>query len=335
MSPRHTPGPWHWDGNTLMPVKPDPSKSHVHSILDAEGGYGFLGSVSTKTLAELDADRALIAAAPDLLEAGAYALEVLNRNRGKQARQRANELAVALARLEELDRLKDEFIQNVSHELRSPLALIRGYAEMLVEGVLGPLSSEQQKPMEIIARRARMLGDLVEDITFILEAEANPPTPVGVPLAEIARAAVEDFQVSAGQAGLTLEASIPPSFPMVWGTMTHLRRLLDNLVSNAIKFTPAGGKVVVRLREEEEQVILEVSDTGIGIPPEEIDRIFDRFYQVDGSARRRYGGVGLGLALVKQIVTNFGGSVRVESQVGKGSTFFVTLPICREPPTPA
>ncbi len=272
-----------------------------------------------------------------LLEGVAYQLGLVLENVRlfEQARQRANELAVALARLEELDRLKDEFIQNVSHELRSPLALIRGYAEMLVEGVLGPLSSEQQKPMEIIARRARMLGDLVEDITFILEAEANPPTPVGVPLAEIARAAVEDFQVSAGQAGLTLEASIPPSFPMVWGTMTHLRRLLDNLVSNAIKFTPAGGKVVVRLREEEEQVILEVSDTGIGIPPEEIDRIFDRFYQVDGSARRRYSGVGLGLALVKQIVTNFGGSVRVESQVGKGSTFFVTLPICREPPTPA
>ncbi len=264
-----------------------------------------------------------------LLEGVAHQLELAleNAHLFEEARLRADELAAALARLEEMDRLKDQFLQNVSHELRSPLALIRGYAELLNTGELGELRPEQHQPVAVIARRARMLGDLVRDITLILEAESNPPRPEAVPLGELATAIVEDFQVITRQADLELRAEIPPDLPPASGYPIHLRRVLDNLLSNAVKFTPAGGTITVRLWQEEKQVVLEVSDTGIGIPADQLERIFERFYQVDGSIKRRHGGVGLGLALVKEITEAFGGHVAVTSQVGKGSTFTVTLPV--------
>ena len=267
-----------------------------------------------------------------LLEGVAHQLELALENVRlfKEAQLRAEELTAALARLEELDRLRDQFIQNVSHELRSPLALIRGYAEVLGTGELGELQPEQQKSVAIIARRARMLGDLVDNIMFILEAEASPPRPEPVLLDELTRAAVEDFQVVVRQAELTLRTEIAPHLPPVSGSPDYLRRVLDNLLSNAVKFTPAGGTITVRVRQEREQVALEVSDTGIGIPADRLGRIFERFYQVDGSARRRYGGVGLGLALVKELVEAYDGRVTVESQVGQGTTFTVLLPIAAD-----
>jgi signal transduction histidine kinase len=259
--------------------------------------------------------------------ANQMALVVENARLFEETQLRAEELAIALARLEELDHLKDEFIQNVSHELRSPLALVRGYAEMLDAGELGELTPAQQMPVAVIARRARMLSDLVKDITMILEAEVSPPDPEPVLWDELARNAVEDFQVAAQQTELTLRAEISPGLPPVCGAPTYLRRVLDNLLGNAVKFTPAGGTITVRLRRDEDFVALEVSDTGVGIPADKLARIFERFYQVDGSASRRFGGMGLGLALVREIVEAYEGRVMVESQVGQGSTFRALLPI--------
>ncbi|MBN1810529.1 MAG: GAF domain-containing protein [Anaerolineae bacterium] len=264
-----------------------------------------------------------------LLEAVARQLGLVLENTYlfKETQQRAEELAAALTQLEEMDHLKDAFIQNVSHELRSPLALIRGYAEMLDSGEIGEVPADQKKPVAIIARRARMLSDLVKDITLILEAEVSPPEPEPIPLDELAQNAVEDFQVEIDQAELTLRAEIEPDLPPVSGDPTYMRRVLDNLIGNAVKFTPAGGKITVSLRRDGGTVALAVSDTGVGIPADKLARIFDRFYQVDGSARRRYGGVGLGLALVKEIVEAYGGHVTVESRVDKGSTFTAHIPI--------
>ena len=142
-------------------------------------------------------------------------------------------------------------------------------------------------------------------------------------LDELAIAAVEDFQDAAKRAGLELETEIAPGLPAVSGTTLHLRRVLDNLINNALKFTPAGGSIV---QSNARHVVLQVRDTGIGIAPDQQKRIFDRFYQVNGSSRRRYGGVGLGLALVKEIVEAHGGAVAVESRENEGSTFTVTLP---------
>lgn len=239
----------------------------------------------------------------------------------------AERLETALAQLQELDRLKNQFIQSVSHELRSPLALIRGYAELLTSGELGELSAEQRGPAEIIVRRSQMLANLVDDISLLLAAEARTLRCEPVALDELARAAVEDFRLAASQAGLTLTAQIAPGVSAIGGEPVCLRRVLDNLLSNAIKFTPAGGSVEVLVQEGDHQVVLVVKDTGIGVAPEHHERIFKRFYQVDGSSKRRYGGVGLGLALVKEIVEAHGGTVDFESEVGQGSTFTVTLSI--------
>ena len=244
----------------------------------------------------------------------------------QDALRQGDELEIAVARLKELDRLKSEFIQNVSHELRSPLTLIRGYADLLDSGELGELQSEQKKPIEIIARRAQMLGSLVEDIILILLAETRTLEREPVMLDELAIAAVEDFQDAAKRAGLELETEIAPGLPAVSGTTLHLRRVLDNLINNALKFTPAGGSISVNVQSNARHVVLQVRDTGIGIAPDQQKRIFDRFYQVNGSSRRRYGGVGLGLALVKEIVEAHGGAVAVESRENEGSTFTVTLP---------
>jgi len=264
-----------------------------------------------------------------LLEAVARQLELAldNLHLFEEVRLRAEELAAALNRLEELDRLKDKFIQNVSHELRSPLAIIHGYVEMLKTGELGELQSEQEKPVAIIARRVRMLSDLVQDITLILQAEVSPPTSEAVQLGRLAQMVAEDFQLVAEHAELTLRVEIAPELPPVAGSPHYMRRVLDNLLSNAIKFTPAGGTITVRVWRQEEQVTLEVSDTGVGIPPDQLERVFERFYQVNHSIWQRYGGMGLGLALVKETVETYGGYVTVESQVGEGSTFTVTLPI--------
>jgi signal transduction histidine kinase len=241
--------------------------------------------------------------------------------------ERAQALAQALERQRELDRLQHEFIQNVSHELRTPLALIRGHAEVLENGWLGELPDEQKHSIGVIVRRSQMLTKLVDDIVGILAVENRQLQRESVDLAHMIRQGLADFQSAVSKVGLSLEAEIAPDVPPVMGDALALRRILDNLVGNALKFTPAGGRVTVRLSRLEEAIKLEVADTGIGIQGDQLGRIFDRFYQVDGSTTRQYGGVGLGLALVKEIVAVHGGQIAVTSQVGSGTTFTILFPL--------
>jgi len=242
-------------------------------------------------------------------------------------RQYVTELAHALEQQQELDRLKDEFVQNVSHELRTPLSIARGYIELLDSGELGELQPNQREPVTAIARRVRMLADLVDDLSIILEAEARELEWEQVDLSGLARDSMGDFQIAVEQAGLSLASQIALGLPSLLGDTMHLRRVLDNLLNNAIKFTPAGGHITVRLGRDGENLVLEVEDDGVGIPADQLNCIFERFYQVDGSMSRRYGGTGLGLAMVKEIVEAHGGKIGVESGVGQGSIFTVTLPI--------
>jgi signal transduction histidine kinase len=188
------------------------------------------------------------------------------------------------------------------------------------------LTAEQRGPIESIVRQSQMLTALVQDITLILATEAQTLRREPVSMDELVRAMVVDFRLPAERAGLTLQLEIGPDIPPVSGAPIYLRRVVDNLLDNAIKFTLAGGTVTVRLQCPGDQVTLQVADTGIGIPLEEQKHIFERFYQVDGTARRRHGGAGLGLALVKEIVDAYGGAVDVESRLGEGSTFTIMLP---------
>ncbi len=241
--------------------------------------------------------------------------------------QMFTKLAQALTQQQELAELKSEFMQNVSHELRTPLAIARGYAELLDTGAMGELHPDQREPVAIIARRMRMVTKLMDDFDAILAAETRELERKSVDLAEMVHEQLADFQGSAEHAELELLAEVMSDPPPVLGDVTHLRRVLDNLLGNALKFTPAGGRITVRLRQEGQNLVLEVADTGLGIPEDQLERIFERFYQVDGSMSRRFGGAGLGLALVKEIAEAHGGSVSVHSQPGEGSTFRVTLPV--------
>jgi signal transduction histidine kinase len=183
-----------------------------------------------------------------------------------------------------------------------------------------------------ICRRVQMLRDMVEDITLILGVESGSLESLPVLVGELVRTAVESIHPVVEQSKLTLQTTIPPGLPPVYGSPVYLQRAVDNLLNNAVKFTPEEGTIAVRAWQEGDQVVLQVADTGIGIPPDQHERIFDRFYQVDGSSSRRYGGMGMGLALVKEVVEAHGGAVRIESTEGKGSTFIVTLPISTEQP---
>jgi len=241
-------------------------------------------------------------------------------------KERAEKLEKAYNELKELDRLKSEFVQNVSHELRTPLTFIKGYVDLLLDGTLGELSESQRKSLSIVAQRTDSIIRLVNDIITLQQLEIGALNLAPVDLAEVAHLALEGARVTAEKAGLVLRKEIPPGLPPVWGDRDRLIQVFDNLLSNAIKFSPDGGTITVRVHDAGEVLQAEVSDTGIGIPADKLDRIFERFYQVNGSSKRRFGGTGLGLAIVKRIVEAHGGRVWVESQLGKGSTFYFTIP---------
>lgn len=239
---------------------------------------------------------------------------------------RSEALVAALAQQEDLKRLKSDFIRNLVHELRTPLTIAMGYADLLADDEFGEFSSEQQETIGIIIRRMQALKHLINDATGILAANEQGLRTEMVALTKVAQKSLCDFEAMARKSKLTLTADLAADVSPVWGNPIYLRQLIENLLDNAIKFTPVGGVVTVRLYEEGQQVILEVIDTGIGMPTNQLERIFDRFYQIDSSVTRRYEGAGLGLALVKEIVAACGGQVVVQSQEGYGSTFRVILP---------
>ena len=258
------------------------------------------------------------------------ALAIRNAHLFTESQTRAQELAAALERLQQLDTLKSQFIQNTSHELRTPVTLIRGYAELLESRRLGELNSKQWAAVAVITRRTRVLTKMLDDFNAILDTERQKNDWKPVDLVALVRRLTEEYQPQMEQKELTFEATLEPETAVVLGNSVHLRRVVDNLLDNALKFTASGGKVSLHIQRDETWSYLEVSDTGIGIPEDKRERIFERFYQVDGSMTRRYGGTGLGLALVKEITEAHGGEINVQSRLGEGSTFQIKLPLMRE-----
>ena len=240
--------------------------------------------------------------------------------------ERAKVLAESLSRQQELDRLKNEFIQNASHELRTPLTVAMGYVDLVADGIVGELSHTQHSMLQSAQNRLYALYQIVMDLTTlsVLEQQVKPSEPIH--LSDLVIEVVADFQALAQQKNIHLLAEVDTDVPFIQGNPIHLWQMLENLLSNALKFTPESGTVSVRLSQTVDQIVLAVTDTGIGIARDQIERIFERFYQVDGSMTRRSGGTGLGLALVKQIAEAHRGRVVVESQPGHGSTFRVLLP---------
>jgi len=250
----------------------------------------------------------------------------------KTLAEQALQLIAQNERLRELDRLKDEFIGMFSHELRTPLASILGYAEILMEdGLSGP---DAEQCVEVIDRNAKRLLHLAGDLQLLSQINSGqmPMEFCSADLADIAASAVEEMRPNADRKhiDLVLSATAVPRFAV---DPTRIAQLLGNLLSNAVKFTPDGGKVEVRLGREGDQAVLTVADTGIGIPVADRDRIFERFFRTAIAKRQAIQGTGLGLTITQAIVAAHHGTIEVEGDEGRGSTFTVRLPL-RPAPAP-
>jgi signal transduction histidine kinase/FixJ family two-component response regulator len=237
----------------------------------------------------------------------------------------AAKLVQANEELKKINRLRTELVQNVGHELRTPLGLVRGYVELLLAGELGDLADSQREVLEVVSARAITLERMIHNLTVlqVVPRDAIVLTPVS--LAEAVRHALADFRISAQKANVVFQDELPSTLPLVLGNLERLKLVFCHLVDNAIKFSPNGGTVTARAWTDWEMVYVSISDEGIGIPTEHRERIFERFYQIDGSASRRFGGMGIGLALVWEIIEVHAGTVVVESEPGKGSTFTIAL----------
>jgi signal transduction histidine kinase len=235
------------------------------------------------------------------------------------------DLRRAYERLGELDRLKSDFIAIASHELRTPLGLILLYAAMLRDQV----DAVEGQQLDAVLRAAMRLRHIIETMLNLRYLETGEMQMVleSFDLRTEVQDACEDYEAIAESGGRTLATDLPDKNVAILADREKIRVVLDNLISNAVKFTPPGGQVQVALSPQGDQVEIAVTDTGIGIPPEELDRIFDRFYQVEDHMTRHHGGMGLGLSIVKGLVKLHGGRVLAESVPGRGSRFVVCLPM--------
>ncbi|HUX77875.1 MAG TPA: ATP-binding protein [Anaerolineae bacterium] len=233
-------------------------------------------------------------------------------------------LRKAYDRLGQLDRLKSDFIAIASHELRTPLSLILLYAAVL-RGQLGDASGTQVEAVQRAAMRLKNIIDTMLNLRY-LETGQMDLAPACFDLRAEVEGACEDYEALAETGGVELFANVPDGEVLVFADREKVRVMLDNLISNAVRFTPPGGRVRVMLGGQGDEVEVAVIDTGVGIAPEELERIFDRFYQVEDPMTRRHGGMGLGLTIVKELVNLHGGRVWAESVPGQGSRFVVALP---------
>ena len=223
--------------------------------------------------------------------------------------------------------LRKEFVANVSHELRTPLTVIKGFVETLRDGALED-PKKAREYLTTVERHTNQLTNLVNDLLELSRLESQPDLPraVSVDIAGIVRKAVDMLAPAAQKKKQTLTADIG-RVPVIAGNPDYLERAVANLIDNAIKYTPDSGQIRVTARADNGGVVVEVADDGIGIPDADLPRIFERFYRVDRSRSRDMGGTGLGLSIVKHIVQAHGGTMEVNSIVGKGSTFRFSLPV--------
>lgn len=240
----------------------------------------------------------------------------------------------AYTQLQALDKMKSDFLNTISHELRTPLAPILGYCDILLGGGLGVLPSGCLRGIQAIATSAQRLHALIESLLVFVRLDQGEVAlnrePVDI--APLVAQVLEPLRARIEERKLILTSEVPAGLAPVMADPQELTMALTHLVDNATKFTPAGGQVTVRARPVAGEggrpgVEIAIHDTGIGIPAELHDRVFERFYQVDGSITRKFGGMGIGLAVVKQIIEAHGSHVVVESEPGKGSTFRIVLPV--------
>jgi signal transduction histidine kinase len=302
-----------------------------------------------------EASLTLCAEALDLLVHHAYARELAAATHEEAMRLTFAELTEhnarlqrAVARLEELDRLKSNFLATMSHELRTPLTSVIGYAEMMAEGLAGPISSDQREYLMTILGKADQLLGLITAVLDVSSLESGQLAleRAALSLADLVASELATFALQAGRRGIAIQLEACAN-TVVIGDRRKIRQVVSSLVSNAVKFTPDRGKVGVSLRrgplavhdpavagaggaagddDAAAAVQLVVTDSGIGISRDQVAKIFEPFFQVDSSSTRAFGGTGLGLTLAKAYVEAHGGQIWVDTAPGQGSTFTATFP---------
>ena len=258
------------------------------------------------------------------------ALENANRYLEQRVQERTAELQDALRKLSELSQLKSNFVANISHELRTPLTHMKGYLELLVLETLGTITEDQRSALQVCTRASDRLESLIDNLILFSQSAKGELTLKLAPM-DISRVAVEIIQMSktkAAEVGVNLITKIQPELPLVQADEEKISWVILQLLDNAIKFTPSGGNVSLSVNAETEAMIrVSVTDTGIGIPMDRLGEAFESFHQLDGSSTRHYGGTGIGLSLVRNILDAHGSPIDVKSEEGKGSTFMFPLSV--------
>lgn len=230
--------------------------------------------------------------------------------------------------LKQIDHMKNEFISTVSHDLRSPLTAILGYVELFDR--VGPVNDQQRDFIRRVQVSVQSVTALINDLLELGKIEAGISGTVDtVPMDTVLQSAIDNISYQITEKDLNFHTKLPPVAPLIYGNPVRIRQMLDNLLGNALKYTPVGGDIVVSLAVEADQLLLQISDTGPGIPPADQPHIFEKFYR-GSNVSTKVTGSGLGLAIVKSIVETHHGRIWVDSVYGKGSTFTVVLPIVKK-----
>ncbi len=232
-------------------------------------------------------------------------------------------------KLKELDDMKDAFVSNITHDLKSPLGAMKGYVDFLIKGRMGNINDRQRDALVRVSENAERLSNFIGDILDYAKINSGAIAIIRekINIADIIKETIGLIEPLADKKSIILEAKVPDETEELYGDRKNLERVLHNLISNAIKFTPEKGRITVSLEDKKKEFIVSVNDTGVGIPPDDINSIFDRFHQVKDHIKLvKTRGAGLGLAIVKGIVEAHEGRVWVESKLKKGSTFYFSLP---------
>ncbi|MEN6310229.1 MAG: PAS domain S-box protein, partial [Acidobacteriota bacterium] len=255
-------------------------------------------------------------------------LRAIKASHERRVAERTAELVVAKDRAEQADRLKSAFLATMSHELRTPLNSVIGFTGLLLQGLAGPLNDEQAKQLRMVRDSGQHLLALINEVLDISKIEAGQVElhNESFDLSESIRKVLQTVTPQADKKALRLDARTAADLGLITSDRRRVEQILLNLLSNAIKFTKTG-EVRVAGRREQGRVVVRVSDTGIGIKPEDLGTLFRPFRQVDSGLTRQYEGTGLGLAISKRLVERMGGAISVESRWGEGSTFEVVLPV--------
>ena len=261
------------------------------------------------------------------------ALQASHRTLEQRVKERTADLNYALEKLSELSQMKANFVANISHELRTPLTHVKGYLELLITESLGAISTEQRHAIQVSQKSTARLESLIEDlIMFSLATRGEMSMKLGkVDIRRIVSLTAASAANKAEERGVQVLVSAEDTVPVVQADPEKIGWVLNQLLDNGIKFTPSGGSVEIILKESGSNLVdISMTDTGIGIPPGRLQEIFEPFHQLDASSTRSYGGTGLGLSLVRQIVEAHGSMLDVRSVAGQGSTFKFSLLAVRE-----